>query len=143
MPRMWLSPSPRILSRDAVEDERLVLERFERLEAFFEDEFAAEFFGPEVFGDHAVGAEHDDQALAARAGRFGGKAEAGEVQHERHRGGAEAEVAEELAAGGVGGHGVSSSILLFTTKGTKSTKKNSLVGELSYFVSFVIFVVES
>ena len=51
---------------------------------------------PEVLGEGAVGAEHDDEALAAL--RCGCSGEAGEAGEEGKGGGGEAEVAEELAA---------------------------------------------
>ncbi len=81
-----------------VKSEHAVLERLQRLKAFFEREFVAFLVGPEGVGDHTVGAEHDHEALAARE-RIG-KAQAGQVEHEWDGGGADAEVAKEFAARG-------------------------------------------
>ena len=83
---------------DAFKDERPVLKQFEWLEDFLEFEIVAGVVGPELFGEHAVGTEDDDQALAARDDRRG-EAEAWQVENERNGGGADAEVAEEIRGG--------------------------------------------
>ena len=52
---------------DAVEDQRAVLERGERLEDRLERELVALLVGPEVAGHDPVGAEHHDQPLLSPA----------------------------------------------------------------------------
>ena len=66
MPRMWLSPSPRILSHTPCSVSSAILQAFQRLEALLEREVLAFLVRPERVGDDAVGAEHDDQPLPAR-----------------------------------------------------------------------------
>src|SRR5690606_10354264 len=51
------------LVADAVQSERVVPKRFERLKARLEGERLALFVGPERPGDDAVGTENDDQPL--------------------------------------------------------------------------------
>ena len=69
------------LVADAVQDQRLVLERLERRQALLERELRPFLVGPEGRRDDAVGAEHDDQPLLAP--RLVGEAEARQVQDER------------------------------------------------------------
>src|SRR6185295_4966617 len=49
----------------AFENQRLILERRERLEAFLERELGPLLIGPERAGNHAIGAEYDDEPLLA------------------------------------------------------------------------------
>ncbi len=79
-------------------------EGLEGLEAFLEDEVFTLGVGPEVLGNDPVGAEHDDEALLRRR-RLGGEAEAGQLREEGCRGGADAQVAQELAAALESHHG--------------------------------------
>jgi hypothetical protein len=89
---------------DAVQEERAVLERLQRLDALLERELVARLVRPEGVGEDAVGREHDDEALLAR--RLICEPQAGEVQDEWDGSGAEAEVAQEVAAGGGVTHGM-------------------------------------
>src|SRR5262249_33244341 len=71
------------LIANAVEDERALLERLQRLQALLEGGQLAFLVGPERGGHDAVGAEQDDQPLLAPL--LIGEAEAGQVQNERQR----------------------------------------------------------
>jgi hypothetical protein len=81
----------------AVEDEGAFFEGLEGFEDGFELEGVALLLWPEVLGQGAVWAEHDDHALAPLRG--GGTGEAGQAGEEGQAGGGETEVAEELTAG--------------------------------------------
>src|SRR5262249_30806826 len=91
------------LVADAVQEQGLVLERLQRFGAFAQRELLAGFLGPEVVGEDAIGAEHDDETLLGL--RLLAGANAGEVQHKRHRRGAEAEFADEVTAIAAARHG--------------------------------------
>ena len=54
------------LVREALEEQQPVLERLERRDDLLERERIAYLVGPELIGQRAVGAEHDDQPLLAR-----------------------------------------------------------------------------
>src|SRR5207244_2391535 len=65
----------------AVEDQRALPERLERLEAFLQSKLRALFIRPERRRHDAVRAEHNNQPLLALL--LVGEAQAGEVQNER------------------------------------------------------------
>ena len=90
------------LVADAVEDQRAVLERLQRLQALLERERRPLLVGPERRGNDAVGAEHDDQPLLPPL--LIGEAQAGQVQDEREGRRADAQVADELASVAWVGH---------------------------------------
>ena len=96
IPRMWLSPSPRKLVADAVQDQGTIAKRLQRRQALFQLERRTFLVGPERLGDNAVGAEHDDQPLLAPL--LIREAEAGQIQDERERRCADAQVANKLAS---------------------------------------------
>ena len=86
----------------AVQDERLIAERIERRQAFWEAEIVAIIVGPKRVRHHAVGAENNHQPpLALLLIR---EAQAGQIQHKRQRRGANAQVTQKLAAGVVSRH---------------------------------------
>ena len=65
---------------DAVEGKQSIFEGSQGSHDRFEVELISFLVGPEIRGDHAVGAEHDDQPLFSRRGA--GMSEAAEVQEE-------------------------------------------------------------
>jgi hypothetical protein len=94
-PHVVVAVAPELVA-DAVEDQRLVLERLQRLEALLERELRPLLVRPEGRGDHPVGAEHDHQPPLPRP--LIGEPQAGQVQDERDGCRADPEVADELAA---------------------------------------------
>ena len=94
------------LVADAVEREELVLERLKRLEDRLEGELVPLLGRPEVVGNHAVGAEHHDQPLLS--GGLIGEPQARQVEQERKRPRANAQVSDEFPAGSSTAHGSAS-----------------------------------
>ena len=81
---------------DAMEDEGLLFEGFERLQDGAELELGSSFLRPELLGQGAIGREHDDQPLTAL--RSGSAGDTGQSGQEGQCGSGDAQVAEELAA---------------------------------------------
>lgn len=84
----------------AVQNERAVFERLQRLQALFKGELFALFIGPEGFGHDAVGAEHHHQPLLAGFGFAAGQT--GQVEHKRQRRRRESQISQKLATIGDG-----------------------------------------
>ena len=81
----------------AVQHQRAILKRLERLEALLERELLPFFVRPECARHDAVGAEHDHHPLLPP--RLIGERQARQIQDERQRSRADAKRAEKLAAG--------------------------------------------
>ena len=97
MPRMWLSPSPPTLSQTPLRTVVCFLNGFEGLQDFRQLEVGAGLGRPEVLRHDAVGAEDHHEALLGA--RLVGEREARQVGHEGERGGADAHLGQEAAAG--------------------------------------------
>ena len=126
------------LVADAVQNQRAVAKRLQRLQALFELERRPFLIGPERRRHDAVGAEHHDQPLLALL--LIGESQAGQVQHERQGRRADAQVADELASIASVGHVISSGRLSASRIRSRQgrTRRGCIAGAIAVYDSYPV-----